>query len=354
MNLDNDNPFTGISTEAYGLIVMLLSAIIFSTMGCFLKLTGDDGYPSTELVFCRAMYQGFFVVIYMLRVSSDYEGEEPKLLIKMPIGRSMREIPTVLFRGFMGGLNFVTKFYAMLALPLGDAITLFSIHPIITVFLARIFLGEEIRYSNIFAAFCTVTGAVMMAGPTFLDNDDGVENKLGYFSAIFSSFCGASCLVLIRKAGKLGVYTSQLIFSFAFIGGFLCLILGMTIGIPIEGYWILPPSKKSFWLVLAMCAIGAFGQLTLNHGGRIAPAGLGAICRSTDIVWGYVFESIVFGQVPTFTTCIGVTLIVISIIIVALEKVKEEISLMSMKKDSTIEMEYRDMGELAHEKGVQA
>jgi drug/metabolite transporter (DMT)-like permease len=216
------NPPLGLSTESYGLLLMLISAMFFSGMGCFLKLASEFGIPSTELVFYRALFQGVFVIAYMLRTNSEVsqeENAEPKLLIKTPLGKTKDEIPIVIGRGLMGGLNFMMKFYSIIALPLGDAITLFSLHPIITVFLARFFLGETVRYSHIFAAFTTVAGAALMAGPTFLfDNDEVGEveevDKLGYLTAILGSFCAAGVLILIRKAGKLGVYTSQLLFFF--------------------------------------------------------------------------------------------------------------------------------------------
>ena len=348
-----------LSLETKGLILMLLSAIFFSTMGCFLKLTAGDGYPSTELVFIRGIFQGVFVVIFMIIEHSDYDGENPQPLIKTPLGRSKREIPTVIFRGVMGGLNFIFKFYSIISLPLGDAITLFSLHPIITVFLAQFYLGENLRYSHIFAAFSTVVGATLMAGPSFLFNaqeaDDNERNKLGYLAAFLGSICAASCLVLIRKAGKLGVYTSQLIFSFAFLGSGLALLLGLTVGIPLEGMWVLPKTKRSIWLMLAMCSVGGLGQLSLNYAGRISPAGLGSICRGTDILWGYVFEGIVFGQIPSLSTSIGVVFIIIALGTVAYEQVKEELSLMSSRKESSVEMEYRNIEEgLQYEKAISA
>ena len=134
-----------------------------------------------------------------------------------------------------------------------------------------------------------------MAGPTFLVKDDGeVEeepvDKLGYLTAVLGSFCAAGVLILIRKAGKLGVYTSQLLFSFTVFGGALALFLGMTIGLNFEGMWIAPPSSRIYWLLFGMCSIGSIGQLMLNFAGRFAPAGLGSIARSSDIIWGYILD----------------------------------------------------------------
>ena len=322
-----------------------------------MKLASATGLPSTELVFYRALYQGVFVIIYMLR-STDSPAvpeQEPKLLIKMPLGKSRDEIPVVIGRGVFGGLNFIMKFYSMMALPLGDAITLFSLHPIITVFMARFFLGEKVRRTHIFAAIMTLIGAAMMAGPTFLFEDAEVEvNKLGYLTAILGSFCAAGVLVLIRKAGKLGVYTSQLLFSFTVFGGSLSVLIGMTIGLKVEGMWIVPPTSRSYWLLISMCVVGGIGQLMLNYAGRFAPAGLGSIARSSDILWAYILEVIVFGERPKWTTLVGVILILISLCTVAYEKYKDEKALQMETKESTVEMGYKNMEELPQVQGVQA
>ncbi len=302
--MDFSTPLFGLSLETYGLLLIFLSAFFFSVMGCFMKLSSESGIPSTELVFARAIFQGIFVILFMLRSTHtpEVEGEEPKLLIKMPLGKSKEVIPTVIARGLLGGLNFTLKFYSMMALPLGDAITLFSLHPIITVFMARFFLGEQIRYSHIFAAFSTVTGAILMTGPTFLVDGDGemeVEavNKLGYLTAVLGSFCAAGVLVLIRKAGKLGAYTSQLLFSFTVFGGGLTLLLGMTIGLKVEGMWIVPPSSRISWYLFGMCSIGSIGQLMLNFAGRFGKIGRPPSITIHSFV-EFVFDSFCFFLQP--------------------------------------------------------
>lgn len=361
----NQAPF-GLSFETYGLLLMGLSAIFFSMMGTLVKLSSQYSFPSTELVFYRAVFQGVFVVIYMMRNRAEEkeDGVEPRRLIEIPLG-TRDQILVVLGRGFMGGLNFIVKFYSILALPLGDAITLFSLHPIITVLMANIFLGEKIRRTHMFSAVASFTGAVLMAGPSFLfadrEMEDEVEgvNKLGYLTAILGSFFAASVLVLIRKAGKMGVHTSQLLFSFSLCGGGIALLVGMTLGLRVEGGWIAPPSTKAAWLAIALCGVGAIGQLLLNYAGRFAPAGLGSIARSSDIVWGYILEVLVFGQIPSWTTFGGVTLILVALITVSYEKyIDEQMNAtnksIAKKVPKEQMMGYIEMEEkLSYEKGVE-
>jgi drug/metabolite transporter (DMT)-like permease len=149
-------------------------------------------------------------------------------------------------------------------------------------------------------------------------------------------------------------------FSFTVFGGGLSILVGMTIGLAVEGMWIMPPTGKSYWLLIGMCVIGSFGQLMLNYAGRFAPAGLGSIARSSDILWGYILEVIVFDTIPSWTTLVGVILILIALFTVSYEKLQDERARMAEEANkeasSTVEMGYKNMEEqeLAHEKGIQA
>ena len=63
-------------------------------------------------------------------------------LIHQPFGPPGMGRTIVLARGILGGAGFLFDYHCMTALPLGDAISLMSLYPIITLLLARVFLGE--------------------------------------------------------------------------------------------------------------------------------------------------------------------------------------------------------------------
>ena len=113
----------------------------------------------------------------------------------------------------MGGLSFVLYFHSIKALPLGDAMTFLSLNPIHTMILARIFLKEQIRCIQVLATITSITGAILIAGPSFFvpmsDESDYEKdiNPMGYVTAFIGSFFGACVITLIRKAGTLGVST---------------------------------------------------------------------------------------------------------------------------------------------------
>jgi drug/metabolite transporter (DMT)-like permease len=237
----------------------------------------------------------------------------------------------VLIRGCVGGLGFVLYFYTISVLPLGDAVTLLSMCPIITIFFARIFLGEIARTTHLLAAVASVTGAILIARPRFLFGghaDDGPDPSggvpwLGYVTAALGSCTGSAVFILIRKAGTMGAHTLQLLFSWVCFGTIFSLAFGILQSRN-HGGWRLPPSRTSWMYVLCLCCLGSSAHFLTNYAGRLAPAGLASITRSSGLMWAYMFEVLIFGEVPKALTIVGVVLIATSLVAITLQKVRDE------------------------------
>jgi len=124
-----------------------------------------------------------------------------------------------------GSVGFHSYFKAIQCLPIGDAITLCSVYPVVTVVLAIPLLGERLDAIKIAAIFLSMMGAICIAQPNFLFGDPGVIEEsagdisgcqhIGYMVAALGSFSGGFVLVLIRMVGK-DVHTIQLLFSWFF------------------------------------------------------------------------------------------------------------------------------------------
>lgn len=342
-----------LSTESYGLLLLLISAMLYSVMGLFVKLASNTGIPSTELVFMRAIFQGSLVVGGMIWFRIDNENDndnndEESLitttsernkqqiqqqnrprLITQPFGNTVSR-NVVLARGALGGIGFVLYFYTISALPLGDAIALISLHPIVTILAAAIFLGETIRVGHVMACLCSVLGSILIAQPTILfgssqntmdddTNHNDTTSSLGYITALLGTFAASGVIVLIRKSGKVGAHTLQLLWSWAFFGTSFSSVLGMW-NQNRDSAWTWPSSSTAWLYVLALCMLGSVGHFCMNFAGKFARAGLASIVRSSDIMFAYVWQIMILKQIPGLTTLIGVFFICISLIIVAAEQ----------------------------------
>jgi len=303
-----------LSVESYGLILVLVSSVLYSLAGSFVKLAHQDDLPSTELVFSRGIFQGG-LVLFGLIICRDPKGRR---LINHPFGNSNEAKKLVWMRGIIGGAGFLLDYYSMSVLPLGDAMTLMSLYPFITIIFARIFLQEEIRTLHIITTVASVSGAVFISQPTFLFGGGKRENVKGYVAGLLGSCCLASILILIRKAGKIGVHTFQLLLSWALFGVGFSVVCG-----PYEGNWKWPSSAVVWWYVFGVCVVGAGAHFLLNYAGRLAPAGIVSVVRASDILWAYCFEITIFVQRPNFWTWIGVILILGSLVAIGIEKIQD-------------------------------
>mmetsp|Transcript_8103 Transcript_8103/g.14203 ORF Transcript_8103/g.14203 Transcript_8103/m.14203 type:complete len:535 (-) Transcript_8103:83-1687(-) len=448
-----------------GIILLFLSAFLFSLMGMFLQFTGRMGIPSTELVFIRAVFQGTFVISGMIifrvenndddvsdgspsdrkEILNDVEigngnsndnnddnfleeeeegvrmvpilhrhehsvheqlsneekkvenittdGDEdtismspmencakekvallatssgstygtlstpnnevpsksalksssssnnsklPPRIIYRPFGTSPTMIHVVLLRGIIGGFGFLNYYYTLSTLPLGDATTLLSLYPIVTIFVARIVLGEEIKTLNIVAAVLSIVGAALISRPSFLfgnDHEEEIESltnrrppKLGYITAIIGSLCASGVIVLIRKAGKVGAHTLQLLFSWTVFGVSFSVLVGcITSSISPNEQWRIP-SREELPSVLCVCLSGTMAHFLLNYAAKLVPATLGGLLRSSDIFWAYMLEILVLTEHPPKATWCGVVFVCSSLVLVLVTSNKKVIGKMT-------------------------
>ena len=183
-------------------------------------------------------------------------------------------------------------------------------------------MEKQIKPLHIAAVTASIVGAVCIAQPTFLFKSHVMtkSSTIGYISGILGSVCLSCVVTLIRKAGTIGVHTLQLLLSWATFGLIYSIILGFIIG----GDWIMPPTFRVWCNVFGVCSIGAAAHYLLNYAGRIAPAGLVSVVRSSDIMWAYVWEIIVFHQTPNKWTWVGVLLVLSSLVAIGFQKVQEQ------------------------------
>jgi len=314
-----------LSTESFGLLLMVVSAILYSVAGVFVKLSSSGGLPSTEIVFIRGVFQGGMVVLGMIYTedtnSMSTDGTK-KTLITQPFGPPGISRKVVLARGILGGAGFLFDYHCMTALPLGDAISLMSLYPIITLLLAWVFLGEEIKPLHIGVTVASIVGCICIAQPTFLFKSHQMtkSSTVGYISGILGSCCLSCVVTLIRKAGTIGVHTLQLLLSWATFGLIYSIVLGFILG----GDWMMPQTLLIWLYVFGVCSVGAAAHFLLNYAGRIAPAGLVSVVRSSDIMWAYLWEILIFHQIPNGWTWMGVLLVLASLAAITVQKVGEQ------------------------------
>mmetsp|Transcript_3416 Transcript_3416/g.6291 ORF Transcript_3416/g.6291 Transcript_3416/m.6291 type:complete len:407 (+) Transcript_3416:240-1460(+) len=302
-----------LSKESYGLLLLLLSAVLYSVAGVLVKLAANKGLSSSELVLLRAIFQATIVVTCMCL----YKTDNGVRLIRQPFGNDARVIKIVIVRGIVGGLGFCLYFYTISVLPLGDATALISLKPVPAIFLGRIWLGEPITPLHVVVTITSVVGSILIAQPSFLFASQHASASIGHVTGLLGACCAAGVVTLIRKAGSIGAHTLQLLFSWAFFG-----ILFSTISLVYTSFQ-LPSSTTSWIYVVGMSVIGSMAHFLLNYAGQLAPASLSSVVRSSDLMFAYIWEIFIFSTIPNGWTWMGVGFISLSLIMITVQKIKE-------------------------------
>jgi len=283
-------------TEGGGLLVMFVSAILLSVQGLFLQLANNDGlgFEIGELILARCFAQLIVSSIYIYLTGSSWIGEPG---IRIP----------VILRGLFGGICTGLWFYATIVLPLGDAIALISLHPVLTCFLSYCILQEQLSVVHFASLALCIVGAFLICQPDFMfhDNLDDRETHLGYVAAFSAALCYTVIFICMRSAKSADPFT--LMFSLAVFGSLL-------------GAWLTLHEEHNFsgnyFYLGAAILTGLLSQWTLNFAGRVARAGLGSIVRCSDIVWAYGFEILIFHEEVNLYTIIGFLSVLLSVFFV--------------------------------------
>lgn len=338
---DERNAAVVAAMETRSLFWLAVASVIFAVQAMLVRLAHQlGGMPPTQLVFFRSMFQLFLMIVIMIFCREEEETEEMhrrnadilpstvrRRLITVPFGRASQS-GIVVLRGLTGGVAVLLYFFSVSTIPVGDAVTLMSLAPVFTVFLARATMGEPIQPTHLVAVALSVVGATAIAEPkliNFLHDRDRTSSTLvlGYAAALIGGFLNAVVAVAMRRAGMLGVRASQLVFSLSFFGALVSGASGWSASLGVvvkESPWRPLTLERSLKYVLPLCVVGASAMFLLNHAARTAPAGLASVVRSTTIGWGYLIEVAVFGKVPEWTTGAGAIAVFCALGLVAWER----------------------------------
>lgn len=226
----------------------------------------------------------------------------------------------IVVRGFLGGANFLMAVWVVMYLPLGDGQALQDMYPVLTAPLACFFLhGEQFLKGTVPALLLSVTGILLITQPAFIFGDEK-SGDAGGEMALFGTICGVACsltmavkFILARKAKD--AHTLQLVVwmnIFQVIIGIGCCI--------VERDAVIIPDAKGCLKIVAMILTNLCYLFGMTLGQQIVPAAFASILMSTDIVWSYVLQLVIFHCAPSALTLGGVSLIIAANSLLSIER----------------------------------
>ena len=224
-----------------GASYVLLSAAAFAVMTSAAKLVGTR-LPLFEIVFVRALFSVLVTAALLRRVRSPLLGTRRPLLA---------------LRGLFGFLGLSCSFYAVIHLPLAEATLLQFMHPVFTVALAVLLLGEQIGPGVVIGIPLALAGVLLVVRPGFLFGLAAAPlDPFAVTVALGGAFFAADAYVTVRHLARTGEHPLAIVFAFPAV----TLVLSLPL-LSLDFSW--PHGAEWGWLLGVFAAgIGAalFGE----------------------------------------------------------------------------------------------
>ncbi|XXJ18140.1 DMT family transporter [Desulfovibrio caledoniensis] len=281
-----------------GMRFMLLGTFFFSFGSLFVKLAGSR-LPTMEILFFRGLI-GLFLCLIMLRKSGVGMFGKRKFLLAA--------------RGLLGFGAMFADFYAIVHLPLADALVLIFSHPITVALLAWLLMGETLSKGGLAAILTSVAGVALVCRPDFLFGTGSPDlDTWGLLAALVSVFLTSWAILAVRVLAKTERPAVVMLYP--------PIAISLLSPLFADG-WVTPTLAE--WGVL--CGVGLFmnlGQFFMTKGYAIESAARISGVSTLEIVFASMWGMMFLGEVPDSWTIGGGALIVFGILLLGRSGMKE-------------------------------
>lgn len=272
-----------ISNKSKGIICILLSALCFSGMSCFINLSGD--LPTPQKVFFRNLVAFFFAFAVMLKHHDSFKP-------------AMGCLPFHILRSTAGLIGVFGNFYAVTKMAsTADAAILNKMSPFFTLIFSAIFLKEKVKPKQMVAIFIAFFGALFVIKPT-MSNVELLPSLAGFIGGVCAG--GAyTCVRYMGTKGENGRLTVLIFSAFSIL---------VTAPYLIFDYHPMTLKQVIYLVLVGICAAG--GQFAITAAYTFAPSREISIYDYSNVIFtaiaGYFFLG---GQVPDLWSIFGYLII---------------------------------------------
>ena len=207
-----------------------------------------------------------------------------------------------LIRGVITVIMAMLFFWGLSKVPIAQAIALAFIAPLISLFLAAFFLGEQISRKTVAASLVAFVGVLMIfAGQARAELPPGA--MLGSIAILVSAIFYAVNIILMRSQALVAGPIEIAFFQNAIVAVLL------LIAWPLFGGAALPPFDQWPFVLLA-ATLSTASQLLLSWAYARAEASYLAATEYTSFLWAMLFGWLVFRETVSPFTLTGAALIV--------------------------------------------
>lgn len=265
-----------------GALFILLSELMFASMGAAVKAASGLGLSNEMLVFMRNLMGLFVIAPLLLRYGTTELRTQVYLLHLM--------------RAVLGLSAMYCFFYVLGQLPLADGMLLKMTSPIFMPLIALLWLGESVARLAVLAIPLGFIGVALVLKP---DGDMSWVALLGVLGGLLA----AVAKVTVRRLGRTES-TTRIVFYFS---------LNATVisAVPLLWAWQQPTLEQ--WALLGLMGVmGTAGQLLLTRGYGIAPAAKVSPFTYFSVVFGAAYGYLFWSETLDWLFIAGALLIAVA------------------------------------------
>jgi len=273
---------------------MIQAAFWFAVMALLVKLAGREGLPTMQIVLARAS------VTLLLSSCALWHAKIS------PFGTNTR---LLLLRGLFGSAGLMCFYAAVNHLPLAEATVIHQISPVLTAFVAAIWIGEKLETRVMLGMGLAFVGVLLIARPIAFFSGAATDSVIswpfvlvGVAGALFASLA----YVAVRRLGQ----TEP-----AILVVFYFPIVTVPISLPFAiDHWVWPDTY-GWLLLLGVGTSTQIAQVALTKGLARETAGRAISVGYLQVAFATVFGAVLFEQIPGAWSWLGMALIVGSLFI---------------------------------------
>lgn len=263
--------------KAIAVIYILLSALFFSLMNMFVRLSGD--LPSVQKSFFRNLVSLAFAAAILKREGAWFSGKR-------------ENIRYLLLRSAAGTLGILCNFYAVDHLVLADASMLNKMSPFFAIVFSYLILKEKTRLPQALIVGCAFAGSLLIIKPT-----EAVFHSPAALVGLLGGLGAGITYTYVRVLGTKGEKGPFVVFVFS---AFSC-----AVTLPYLLLYFQPMSRGQLLSLLLAGLSAAGGQFSITAAYFHAPAKEISVYDYSQILFSAVLGFFVFGQIPDALSWIG-------------------------------------------------
>jgi len=290
----------GINSRYIGVIYIIFAQIFFTTQDTIIKYLSNY-YALHEIVLIRASVGILFTLFVFMPLDGGF-----KNLFK-------KNIVFHLLRGFGIVIANICFFTSLITIPLGEAVAIFFIAPMIISLLSVIIIGEEVRLTSWISIFVGFVGVLIILRPGF-----GVFNFASLLPLLAAS-AYSFVHILTRKMGK-GEKVSKMVFyiqlNLLFFSSLFGILFGngelanhsqATLFFLLRAWTI--PSLIDLMMMFGAGILSGLGAYCISQSYRISKAGFIAPFEYVALPLSIFWSIVIFEEWPDFISWIGILFI---------------------------------------------